>query len=80
MYFFIFVIEQGQLEFLLQHMYGKVKTNKQTFTSVAKHPDWLHPGNQCIDEVTADVTAGQNKSSEQKIALQYACAPVGFEV
>ena len=28
-----------------------------------------------IDEVTADVTAGQNMSSEQKIALQYACAP-----
>ena len=30
-----------------------------------------------IDEVTYDVTAGQNKSSEQKIALQYVCAPAG---
>ena len=30
-----------------------------------------------IDEVTSDVTAGQNKMSEKKIALQYACAPAG---
>ena len=33
-----------------------------------------------IDEVPADVTAGQNKSSEQMIAPQYACAPAGHVV
>ena len=30
-----------------------------------------------IDEVTTDVTAGQNKMSKQKIAQQYACTPAG---
>ena len=30
-----------------------------------------------IGEVTSDVTAGQKKLSEQKIALQYGCAPAG---
>ena len=39
-----------------------------------------HLEKQCmylIDEMTADVTAGQNKLSEQKIALQYACTLEG---
>ena len=30
-----------------------------------------------VERVNADVTAGQDKSSEQKIAWQYACAPAG---
>ena len=29
------------------------------------------------DEVTADITAGQNKSSEETIVLQYARTPAG---
>ena len=32
---------------------------------------------QSIDEVTPFVTAGKNKSSQQKIVLQYACAVAG---
>ena len=33
--------------------------------------------NETLDKVTSDVTVGQSKWSEQKIALQYACAPAG---
>ena len=48
------------------------------FTMFADHcGSSIIPNKPVIDEVTVDVTAGQNKSSEKKIALQYACTPAG---
>ena len=51
----------------------------KTFHVIKKSETRAKVSQDCvsIDEVTPDVTAGQNKSSEQNIALQYACAPAG---
>ena len=68
------VIAQG---YTLQLAKFKKISHKLDIYSSKWHPTKVLRTIATIDEMTADITAGQNKSSGQKIALEDACAPTG---